>query len=97
MCEASYSSDCPIPPPIRTSDRGGGQGPVERCRENSKPGESVFSVHATNTSPTITSWPPDFVAEAQFFGLQCFGHAVRSPIRFLEAPSALGIVTDKPK
>jgi len=32
------------------------------CRKNPKPGNPVFSEHSTNTSPTLTSWPPDFAA-----------------------------------
>jgi hypothetical protein len=32
------------------------------CQKNPKPGSLVFSAHSTNTSPTLTSWPPDFAA-----------------------------------
>jgi hypothetical protein len=31
-------------------------------RKNPKPGNPVFPAHSTNTSPTLTSWPPDFAA-----------------------------------
>jgi hypothetical protein len=30
------------------------------CRKNPKPGNPSFSAHSINTSPTLTSWSPDF-------------------------------------
>jgi hypothetical protein len=32
------------------------------CPKNPKPGNLFFSAHSINTSPTLTSWPPDFAA-----------------------------------
>ena len=29
-------------------------------RKNPKPGNPAFPAHSTDTSPTLTSWPPDF-------------------------------------
>ena len=37
-----------------------GQAPIPPRRENPKAGNPVFSAHSINTSPTLTSWPPDF-------------------------------------
>jgi hypothetical protein len=37
------------------------------CRKNPKPGNPIFSVYSTNTSPTLTSWPPDFAASTASF------------------------------
>jgi hypothetical protein len=36
-------------------------------RKNPKPGNPVFSEHSTNTSPALTSWPPDFAASTASF------------------------------
>jgi hypothetical protein len=72
------------------------QAPIEPYWENPKPGNPIFSAHSTNTSPTLTSWPPDFAASTASFYPVAIGKAAILPtiapksrrVRWLSANSS---------